>query len=622
MCGICGVLDRRRLDRIDRDILSSMTAAIVHRGPDDAGYLIDRNVGLGFRRLSIVDLSGGNQPLYNEDRSVAVVCNGEIYNFPELRRLLEGRGHKFQTRSDVEVLVHLYEEYGEDFVRELNGQFAFCLVDLRNHKSILGRDHTGVAPLFYCEVDGLFLFGSEIKAILKHPTVIREVNLTALDQIVTFPGMVSPQTMFKGIYSLPAGHQTVIAQDRLVTRPYWDLNYPLAAEIEAPRDEEYYIERLDHLITQSVQRRLQADVPVGFYISGGLDSSLIASYLHRLQPNNSFHSFSIGFNDAVIDERKFQQIMVNQVNSKHAMTLFGWEEIATRLRQVIFHSECPIKESYDTCTMALAELVRRSGLKVAMTGEGSDEMFAGYVGYRMDREGGFGEEDLSDLEIAMEKELRDSLWGDENFFYEKNYLLYTDQKQALYSARLADTLSDFDAARQPLIDTSKTRGRHPIHQRSYIDFKLRIADHLLSDHADRMSFASSVEGRFPFLDKDLIEFVTTIPPQLLVKSGVEKYLLKRLGERRLPREITNREKFAFVAPGSPFLLRQETDWLNDLLSYETIKRQGYFNPETIESLKRQYSVEGFRLNQTFEADLMMIVITFGLFLELFDMPAA
>lgn len=621
MCGICGVLDLRGEGRIDRNILTAMTDSLLHRGPDEAGYFIGRNVGLGFRRLSIVDLAGGNQPLYNEDRSVVLICNGEIYNFQDLRYELEDKGHRFYTRSDVEVLVHLYEEHGSEFVKRLSGQFAFCLHDFARQKTILARDHTGIAPLFFCESDGLFLFASEIKALLRHPAVNREVDLSSLDQIITFPGFVSPRTMFKEIHSLPPGHSLVIENNRVTEREYWDLVYPLKKDIPPERSEEYYLDRLDELLTQSVRRRLQADVPVGFYLSGGLDSSLIASYLHRLNPNDSFHSFSIGFNESRIDEQPFQRLMVERVNSIHNTIMFDWEEIANRLRRVILHAEGPVKESYDACTMALAELVHRHNLKVVLTGEGSDELFAGYVGYRLDA--GFAGEtgDYSVVEEELERELRLRLWGDADVFYERNYHEFRELKASLYSPRLRDHLADFEITANPFLDASKIRGRHSIHQRSYIDFKLRIADHLLADHGDRMSFASSVEGRFPFLDVDLIEFVAQIPPDLQIRNNTEKYLLKKLGSRFLPRQIAEREKFAFVAPGSPFLLRQKTEWLEDLLSRETIKRQGYFDPDTIERLKKQYSQDQFSLNQTFETDFLMIVITFGLFLELFEMPS-
>ncbi len=621
MCGICGIYDCRRERRIDPKILAAMNDALIHRGPDDCGYFFKRNAGLGFRRLSIIDLDTGNQPLFNENRSLALVCNGEIFNYKELRKQLISKGHSFFTKTDVEVIVHLYEEYGDALCERLNGQFAFAIYDIHRDRIFIARDHTGVAPLFYAVVDGLFIFASEIKALLKHPLTPREVNIRTLDQIIAFPGPTSPGTMFKHIHSMKPGFCATVCERDVQHRQYWDLSYPLESDIENEKDELFYIQQLDDLLEQSVRRRLQADVPVGFYLSGGLDSSLIAQYTHKIDPVNPFHSFSIGFEDPKIDERQYQRIISDRVKSIHNSFLFGWEEISERLRKVIYHAEFPIKESYDACTMALAELVNGNNLKVILTGEGADEFFAGYVGYRLDMEGDRFDNSELDLEFALEKEIRENLWGDSNFLYEKNLYAFRELRQAFYADSLKSDFQEFDITTEPFIDVSKIIGRHPVHQRSYIDFKLRISDHLLSDHADRMSFANSVEGRFPFLDVDLLEFIIRMPPELLVKNSIEKYILKQLGKRLLPPEITNREKFAFVAPGSPWLLKQRIPWIEDLLSYETIKKQGYFDPGAVERLKGLYMSPGFELNQTFETDLLMVILTFGIFLDLFELPS-
>jgi len=397
------------------------------------------------------------------------------------------------------------------------------------------------------------------------------------------------------------------------------LDYPYESEIESEKPESYYIEKLDELLTRSVQYRLQADVPVGFYLSGGMDSSLTASVIRKLHSEKR-HSFSIGFRQADIDERKYQQLMADAVGSVHHDVIFDWPDISNRLKQVIYHAETPLKESYDTCSLTLSELVRKNGIKVVLTGEGSDELFAGYVGYRFDiQRSEFGEESYS-VEMAMEREIREKLWGDPNFFYERNQYEFRETKQAIYSQRVNENFREFDSVNHELVDRSKLIGRHPIHQRSYIDFKLRIADHLLADHGDRVAYANSVEARYPFLDVEFIDFVKTIPPSLMIKGSVEKYILKRLSEKYLPEQIINREKFAFVAPGSPYLIRQNIEWINDLLSYNTIKKQGYFNPDTVERLKKMYRGDNFNVNQTYENDLLMIVLTFGIFLELFKMP--
>ncbi|OQX08970.1 MAG: asparagine synthase (glutamine-hydrolyzing) [Desulfobacteraceae bacterium IS3] len=619
MCGITGIFNIAEGPRIEKELIEAMANTLAHRGPDDSGFYSDDGLGFGFRRLSIIDLTSGNQPIYNEDRSVVVVCNGEIFNYKELRHLLESKGHRFYTHCDVEVLVHLYEEYGADFLNKLNGQFAFAIYDRKSRNLLLARDHVGIAPLFYTVADNIFIFGSEIKAILKHPLVKREVDLTALDQIFSFPGIVSPRTMFRNISSLKPGHFLLIRDGKIEVKAYWDLDYPHESEIENEKPESYYIEKLDELLTRSVQYRLQADVPVGFYLSGGMDSSLTATIIRKLHSDKR-HSFSIGFRQADIDERKYQQLMANAVGSVHHDVVFDWHDISNRLKQVIYHAETPLKESYDTCSLTLSELVRNNGIKVVLTGEGSDELFAGYVGYRFDMQRSEFGEDTHSIEMMMEREIREKLWGDPDFFYERNQYEFRETKQAIYSERVNETFREFNSMEQELLDRSKLAGRHPIHKRSYIDFKLRIADHLLADHGDRVAYANSVEARYPFLDIEFIDFVKTIPPSLMIKGPVEKYILKRLSEKYLPEQIINREKFAFVAPGSPYLIRQNIEWINEFLSYNTIKKQGYFNPDTVERLKKMYRGDNFNVNQTYENDLLMIVLTFGIFLELFKMP--
>ena len=620
MCGVVGFIDMRSERKPERELLVRMTGKLVHRGPDSDGYFVDHHVALGFRRLSIIDLESGNQPLYNEDGSVVLMCNGEIFNYLELRKVLIQKGHSFRTNSDVEVLLHLYEEHGVDFLNKINGQFAFVLYDRKKRRLFLARDHFGINPLYYTVVNGLFVFASEIKAILEHPDVPREVDLTGLDQILTFPGLVSPRTMFKGIQSLKSGHYIVIENGEISVREYWDLDYPpLSAGSISGKSENDYVDELKELLTRSVAYRLQSDVPVGFYLSGGLDSSLIGALINQVAPNTRRHSFSIGFTDEDISETKHQRLMAEHTDSIHNEIMFDWSEIVERLALMIYHCECPVRESYNTCSMALSAAAREAGVKVILTGEGADELFAGYIGYRFDR---FRDRDSKtyDLETSLEDELREKLWGDKDFFYEKDHHALREVNRALYSARANELYREFDCLNHPLINKERLRGRHPLHQRSYLDFKLRLSDHLISDHGDRMTLANSVEGRYPFLDIDLVEFTTRIPPELKLHNHVEKYILKRVAGDLLPREIVKREKFGFHAPGSPYLLQQRIEWINDMVSPERIKRQGYFNPDVIDRLRAQYAESGFKLNLPFEDDLLIVVLTFGIFLDTFNLP--
>jgi asparagine synthase (glutamine-hydrolysing) len=623
MCGITGVFDTASAVDVDESILVTMAEALHHRGPDESSYFTNGNVGFGFKRLSIVDLANGHQPFFSDDRSVVLVCNGEIYNHHELRRELAAKGHRFKTSCDVEVILNMYLEYGTGLVNRLNGQFAFAIWDGRRQRLFLARDQFGICPLFHAFVDGVFLFGSEIKAILKHPLVRREVDLTGLDQVFAFPGMVSPRTMFKNVHSLKPGHFLLVDAGKVQTHEYWDLDYPVEPHDYGNEPESYYLDQLDALLTQSVKYRLQSDVPVGFYLSGGLDSSLIGGIMKKINPGSAYESFSIMFPHLAnkdIDECRYQRLMAGHLNSIHNEISFDWPEIGENLREAIYHSEGPLKETYNTCSLALSRKVRERNMKVILTGEGSDELFGGYVGYRFDVQRqleAFAEKELGDF---LEEQTREELWGDRGFFYEKKHLEFSETVQGLYSRRAAEHYADFDCLRGLGLNKSRITGRHPLHKRSYLDFKLRLSDHLVSDHGDRVCYANSVEGRYPFLDVDLVEFIRKIPPRLKVKDLVEKYILKQLSARYLPKEIYNRQKFGFVAPGSPQLLRNNIEWVNDMLSYDNIKKQGYFDPDAVERVKKIYGKENFKLHLPFDSDLLIVVLTFNIFLSVFDMP--
>ncbi|MCA1575863.1 MAG: asparagine synthase (glutamine-hydrolyzing) [Acidobacteria bacterium] len=619
MCGIVGYVDLNRAGRVDERVLNEMANALIHRGPDSRGYFVEPDAGIGTRRLRIIDLETGDQPLFNEDRSLALCCNGEIFNYLELRSELEKKGHSFRTKTDVEVLVHLYEENGVGFLNKLNAQFAFAIYDRKDGTLFLARDQFGICPLFYTVVDGFFIFASEIKAILKHPSVPREVNLTGLDQVLSLPGAISPQTLFRNIHSLPSGQYIVVRNNDVSVREYWDLDYPLASESANGKSEQYYAETLRDRLEQSVRYRLQADVPVGFFLSGGLDSSLIAAMIGRVSPDVQRHSFSISFSDEKLCEARYQRLVSDSVGSIHHEIPFNDADIASRLRDAVYHSECPLKETYNTASLALSRETRKAGVTVVLNGEGSDELFAGYVGYRFDK-GRSGTGKSQDLETILGDEIREKLWGDRDLYYEKDEYPFREVKQALYASDIGARLNEFECSSFPVINKDRLRGRHPLHKRSYLDFKLRLGHHLIADHGDRMTMANSIEARYPFLDIDLVQFCTQIPPDLKLNGYTEKYILKKAAGDLIPKQIVDREKFGFVAPGSPALLQQKIDWVYDLLSYERIKRQGYFNPDTVEFLKKQYSQKDFKLTLTLDDDLLIVVLTFGLFLELFDLP--
>lgn len=614
MCGIAGSMALRKGTAVDPSVLARMTRAVLHRGPDSEGVFFEDGLGLGFRRLSINDLDGGSQPMFSEDGNAVMVCNGEIFNHRQLRAELLAKGHRFRTDCDVEVLVHLYEEEGTDLLRRLNGQFAFAIYDRSLRRLFLARDHVGILPLHYAQTRDHFVFGSEAKSVLEHPGVGRTVDLTGLDQVLTFPGLVSPRTMFEGVSSLRAGHYLLVHEHTVQEFPYWDLTYPRAGEL-VPEPDEYYVEKLRDLLTEAVRRRLSADVPVGFYLSGGLDSSLIAGLVGELVPPAD--SFSITFPEADIDESGYQRLMAQKVSSRHHEREFTTADIAEGLRRMVLHAETPVKETYNTCSLALASLARESGTTVILTGEGADELFGGYVGYRFDRLGRGGGRSADPLADALEDDVRRRLWGDSSVFYERRYHAWREAKLGLYSAGVREAFREVDCLRFPPVDPAGLAGRDPLDQRSYLDFRLRLSDHLLSDHGDRMAMAHSVEARYPFLDREVVEFATSVPGHLKVHPLGEKYVVRQAAQGLVPPEIIDREKFGFRAPGSPALLRADIEWINDMLSPSRIERQGFFDPKAVERLRVRSLTDGFEIHPHYGDDLLLVVLTFGILLDTF-----
>lgn len=619
MCGISGFLRfDKRVSGEDLETIKRMNSRLVHRGPDAQDTHCFDNVALGFTRLSIIGLDNGMQPIYNEDESLVLICNGEVFNYIELREELKARGHVFRTKSDVEVILHLYEDHGMGFLNQLNGQFGFALYDKKKKMLFCARDQMGIVPFHYTVQDNLFVFSSEIKSILEHPEVERQVDVVGLDQVFTFAGLVSPRTMFKNICSLENGHYlTVNDRGEVKTKEYWDLIYPEHELKLNGKTEDYFVDELEKRFERSINLRLRADVPSGLYLSGGLDSSMITMKVNQLHADAQKEAFSIDFAESELSETRYQVLVADKSNSLLNKKTFYFKDISERLRQAIYHCECPVKETYNTASLALSESTRAKGIKVILSGEGSDELFAGYVGYRFDkmREMNFVQNESSPEEEA----LREKIWGDKSFFYETNFVELEEIKRGLYSKSINDSFDEINCLNHPVINKERLANRDVLSKRSYLDYKLRLVDHLVSDHGDRMALANSVEVRYPFLDKDFVEFSTQVPPEVKLKDFTEKYILKKMAGRFVPKTIIEREKFGFVAPGSPYLLQNKVEYINDLLSYELIKKQGYFDPDQIEQLKNTYQQEGFTLNIPFESDLLITVITFGILLdEFFD----
>lgn len=612
MCGICGIYDLSGKHLITSEMMNKMLASIYHRGPDGSQVKLFEGVGLGFNRLSFIDLDGGMQPIANEDETLFMICNGEIFNYRELRTELAAKGHSFRTKTDVEVILHLYEEYGQDFPNRLNGQFAIALYDKRKEQMLLVRDQIGISPLFYTVADGRFIFASEIKAILECPWVERRLNLKAVDQLMNYPGVVSPETFFAGISSLRAGHMLLIKKDSEIKDiEYWDLCYPT----EEPEDkgEAYYVEKLREMLKQSISRRLVADVPVGFYVSGGLDSSVVACYIGKFLLD-SYYSFSAEIGEADLDESRFQKIVQACVNSNHYSTKVGEEEIWQNLYDVVYHAESGLKESYDVAAYMLSSLVQKSPAKAVLTGQGSDEFFCGYVGYMVDLFRNMQKGKMT----AEECEINERLWGDPYFRYERNHPEIRKIHKTVYSDRIRGEIDKFSAWSVSPINVDRVKGLSSQKRRSYIDYKLRLSDHLLTEHGDRMFFSHSVEGRHPFLDAELLSFVAAIPDKYKMNGAKEKYILKKAGEGIVPEEILKRRKFPFQAPGMSSMVKKAKGEI-EFLSDSILKKYDIFDINKVNEMKKVYQADDFRLMGAYEIDYLLIVMTVNMLCERYSL---
>ena len=592
MCGIAGVLDLRGRGRVDSSVVADMLQTIVHRGPDDTGLFASPNLACGTARLAIVDIAGGHQPLLSEDGDVMLVFNGEIFNHQELRERLVAVGHRPRTGSDGEVLIHLYEDSrSPDFLAGLNGQFAFALYDFRDRRLLAARDHFGICPLYYATVDGLLGFASEIKALIRNPAVPRTVDLHALDQVFSLPAIVSPRTILQHVRSLPPGHYLLAEEGQVCTQRYWDFGFPAGAAGTIDGSDEEMISELQALLERSVRKRLLGEVPIGVYLSGGLDSSLIAATLRSVLPDAELHSFSITVEGDGFSERPYQDVVARALRLQHHAVAFHPREIGDRLRQVVHHCECPIKELHNAGALALSEYTRSCGMTVILSGQGADELFAGYVGYRFDLLRG-----QPRPVDSREARVRRALWGDEAFFYEKDQIGFLPVKRRLYSARMQEALGELGCLDEPVVPHGRLLGLHPINKRSYVDCRIRLGDHLLADHGDRMSLANSLEVRHPFLDQDLVDFAVRLPIHMKVRDYEEKYALKQIGRRHLPPRIVSRDKFGFAVPGTPALIRECRKNIADLLAPDRISAEGYFDAQEVVALTARYGAPGFELN--------------------------
>jgi len=561
MCGIAGILDTGGCARPAEAELRAMLGALRHRGPDGEGVYLRDEIGLAHARLSIIDLAGGAQPIHNEDRTVWVVFNGEIFNHPELRADLARRGHRFYTQTDTEVLVHLYEEYGEAFVERLNGQFAIALWDATRRALILARDRVGILPLFYTHARGRLLFASEVKALLPLLERAPSPDPVAFDQIFTHWAPLGPRTPFNDIRQIEPGEMLVASQGGLRSHRYWRWAFP-RADASLRGEPDALAEELHDLLLDATRIRLRADVPVGAYLSGGLDSSALVALMAKCGAD--LRTFSVGFDDRELDEREFQQRVRAHLGTRHSEIICQPEDVAGMLETVVTHTETPILRTGPAPMWMLSRLVRDSGYKVVLTGEGADEVFGGYDIFKEAKIRRFW---AVDPKSRMRPRLLERLYP---------WLDFSPARAAAF----ARDFFGMDLDRPDAPDFSHLpRWRTTARCKQYLEATGLMPQYLLWSQGDRMLMANSVEGRFPYLDHRVIEFANRLPPRLKMRVLREKYLLKRAMSRYLPAEITARFKQPYRSPDAPaFRTARGHELLRDALDPDRVRRYGYFDP--------------------------------------------
>ncbi len=625
MCGIAGIYNYQSTKEpsIERNV-KNMLSIINHRGPDESGVFIDRNIGIGNVRLSIIDLSSGQQPMSDVSGRYWIVYNGEIFNYTELRTDLIRKGIPLKTHCDTEVVVQMYALYGAKCLNQFNGQFAFCIWDRESKELFLARDRVGIRPLFYWHQNNSFAFCSEIKGLFALDQIERSIDSESLSQIFTFWTTLTPQTPFKNIQELSPGHFMVANANGIKTTKYWSLDYT-AGKKNSDISLSDSIEELDELLHDAVKIRLRADVPVGAYLSGGLDSSVTTSYIKAVNPE-VLNTFSIGFTDKEYDETIYQQEAADYFKTNHTAFSCTSADLAESFAQTIWHTEFPILRTSPTPMFLLSKKVRESNIKVVITGEGADEMLAGYNIFKEAKIRRFWANEpnssarprlLTKLYpyIPMLKESPDLAL--KMFFgyklSETDDPLYSHILRWHNTSRIKSFFSnDFTASitgRNPVQDIY---GKLPenfekwstLAKSQYLETTIFMSGYLLSSQGDRMAMGNSVEGRYPFLDYRVMEFSAKLPDNFKLNCLNEKFILKKLSQGKIPPSISKRPKQAYRAPiVSSLFSKDSPDYISDILSDSSLLASGIFNLEKVKTLIFKAKRQGF----TSEIDQMALV---------------
>jgi len=598
MCGIAGLAFTDPRHPVDRELLGRMTEVLRHRGPDADGFHLGPGVGLGHRRLSIIDIATGDQPIYNETRSVAVVFNGEIYNFPELARELEARGHTFATRSDTETIVHAYEEFGLEFVKRLRGMFAFALWDESHRRLVLGRDRAGKKPLYYHADGDRLVFASEIKALLKDPSIKRRISLEGLSDYFTFGNIPAPGTVFQDIQQIPPGHLLIWERGRARLHEYWDVFF----NGTGPATPGAASEAFSALLDEAVGMRMVADVPLGAFLSGGVDSSAVVASMAR-QSTRPVVTTCVGFVERTHSELGHARVVAKALGTEHHEVLVKPDAISD-LPRLVWHLDQPFADSSALPTYYVSRAARER-VTVALSGDGGDELFAGYQRrygiHRLEqrlrrlipgpvRRGVlaplarfYPRSDFIPRPLRLKLVLSNLGQSFERAYFNDMSLFLDEEKQALCTPEFLAQARHHDPIAGFARHFEKVRGADPLSRILYVDFKTWLANDILVK-VDRMSMACSLEVRSPLLDHKIVEFAASLPPQLKFRGSISKYLLKRHVAARLPAASVHRPKQGFELPLAAWLRGDLREMARDLLFSTQAAGRGYVRPEAVKRI--------------------------------------
>ncbi len=635
MCGIAGIIDLTERRNVPMDALNRMAEAIFHRGPDEYGVLDEPGIGFVSRRLSIVGLADGQQPISNEDGTVTTIYNGELFDFSEKRKELEGRGHTFRTHCDTELIPHLWEDHREGMFDHLEGQYALALWDERQQQVILGRDRFGICPLFWTRESKLgsnwLVFASEIKALLASGLVEIAPDVRGIDQLFNFFAIPGPASCFQGIQSLLPGHFIKIQlgdhdTPQVENRRYWEIDFPDRGDELRGQSAEALADQLQEALYGAVERRLRADVPVVSYLSGGIDSSIVVSMAKDIR-GQSVPTFTIQIMDPTLDETAEAAITSRHVGANPVVVQCGHEHVLENFQKLLVAAEGPVVDTSCTAMMLMAEEVHRQGYKAALTGEGSDEWLAGYTWFKVHKLLGFFNA-IPGMPLAawarglyakfsgLPPELLD--WqracvkasGGPDPFHDV-YSLMRACRYRFYSEPMLAKLADYNPYDELAPNLERVRKWHPLNRGLYWGARVHLQGLLLNAKGDRVAMRSSVETRYPFLDKKVFDVLAPLDPSWKLRGFREKYILRRLGDRWLPKEIAWAKKGMFRAPLDSFFINNAPPYVEQLLSEESMEKTGYFDYEAVRNWQAKFATmrKGSYPRTSLEMGLVGVVAT-------------